>query len=79
MLEIAELLPMQSSSFFPSHALLLHPLKVTEMVLEHFLLEGSLPHTYFLKVQILSFRIKEMSIFCLIFLVLLPGLDYSLE
>lgn len=42
------LLPMPSSSFFPPNALLLHPLKVTEMVLEPFLLEESLPHPYFL-------------------------------
>lgn len=71
------LLPMLSSSFFPPNGLLLHPLKATEMVLEHFFLEGSLPHTYFLKVLIL--RVKEILTFCLIFLVFLRGLDHLLE
>lgn len=58
-LEIGMLLPMLSYTFIPPSTLLLHPLKVAEMVLEHFLLESSLPQTYFFKVLILSEESKK--------------------
>lgn len=78
-LEIAVLLPMPSLFgffFFFSYQYPVAPPSESHWH-GHFLLEGFLPHIYFLRE--LTLRLKEMLIFCLIFWSSLPGLDHSLE